>query len=106
MPTLSTHVLDTSTGTPASGVRVELRDARGLIVAEAATDEDGRIKDWDTALVPGTYTAVFHTAEYFRSQGQAGFYPKVSVEFSVTDDRHYHVPLLLSPYGYSTYRGS
>ena len=106
MLTLSTHILDTSTGTPASGVNVELRDAVGGLVAEAATDGDGRIKDWDAVLVPGTYTAVFHTAAYFHAHGQTGFYPKISVEFSVTDGRHYHVPLLLSPYGYSTYRGS
>lgn len=106
MPTLSTHILDTSTGAPASGVRVEVRDATGGLVASGETDGDGRIKDWEAVLRPGVYTAIFHTADYFQANGQTGFWPKVSVEFDVTDERHYHVPLLLSPYGYSTYRGS
>jgi 5-hydroxyisourate hydrolase len=106
MTTLSSHVLDTTTGAPARGLRVELRDASGTLVAEAATDEDGRIKNLGPELAPGDYTAIFHTAEYFQSQRHVGFYPKITVEFRVADDPHYHVPLLLAPYGYSTYRGS
>ena len=106
MATLSTHVLDTSTGEPASGLTVELNDGRGTLVSSATTDEDGRVKALGSDLAAGVYTAVFRTGDYFQSQGQVGFYPKVSVEFLVADDRHYHVPLLLSAYGYSTYRGS
>jgi 5-hydroxyisourate hydrolase len=78
-------------------------------VAEGQTDDDGRLNDLlppDT-LVDGRYRLSFATGEYFRSRSQPTFYPQVSVEFHVTQsDQHYHVPLLLSPYGYSTYRGS
>ncbi|ADG99490.1 hydroxyisourate hydrolase [Segniliparus rotundus DSM 44985] len=106
MTTLSSHVLDTATGAPARGLRVELLDARRVVLAQATTDDDGRVKGLGPELVPGDYTVVFHTSDYFQSQGQVGFYPKVTVEFHVAGDPHYHVPLLLSPYGYSTYRGS
>ena len=104
--TLSTHVLDTARGEPAAGVPVRL-ERDGATVAEAVTDADGRVRD----LVPGTgpiatgrYRLVFDTAAYL---GPGAFFPSVSVDFAVADaDRHYHVPLLLSPFGYSTYRGS
>jgi 5-hydroxyisourate hydrolase len=100
---LSTHVLDAARGRPARGVPVRLdrRDGDGWAhVADGRTDEDGRVRD----LPPpgeGTYRLVFDTA------GHSDFYPEVTVAFNVTDPgEHYHVPLLLSPYAYSTYRGS
>jgi 5-hydroxyisourate hydrolase len=96
---LSTHVLDTSVGRPASGVRVrlELHDAGWRTIADGHTNDDGRIAGWDTPE-PGVYRLVFEIA--------GEFYPEVTVAFRVSDDSHYHVPLLISPYGYSTYRGS
>ena len=95
---LSTHILDTSMGRPAPGIRVrlELHDDGWRTIAESHTDDDGR-SSWDTTE-PGVYRLVFEVA--------GEFYPEVTVAFRVTDDSHYHVPLLISPYGYSTYRGS
>ena len=96
---LSTHVLDTSKGRPASGIRVrlELHDDGWRTIADGHTDDDGRISGWDT-VASGVYRLVFEVG--------GEFYPEVTVTFRVTDDSHYHVPLLISPYGYSTYRGS
>lgn len=100
---LSTHVLDAARGRPAAGVpiRLERRDGGAWrLVAQARTDDDGRVRD----LPPpekGTYRLVFDTEDF------SDFYPEVAVAFTVTDPgEHYHVPLLLSPYAYSTYRGS
>ena len=111
MTTLSTHVLDAVSGLPASGVRVALdrRDADGWRpLGEAVTDDDGRVRDLAPGgLGTGVHRLVFATGAYFTATGQTGFYPEVSVVFEVTDPgRHYHVPLLLSPFAYSTYRGS
>jgi 5-hydroxyisourate hydrolase len=104
--TLSTHVLDTALGCPAKDVHVQLesRNQDGFApLAEGRTDEDGRIR-WPGELSPGTYRLVFDTAGY---QGRDAFFPEVAVIFQISGERaHYHVPLLLSPYGYSTYRGS
>jgi 5-hydroxyisourate hydrolase len=103
---LSTHVLDTALGTPASGVPVRLErahDAGWIEVCAGETDDDGRLRDWVPAdqWHAGTYRLVFDTA------ARSVFFPEVSVVFFVAEpDRHHHVPLLLSPYGYSTYRGS
>jgi hydroxyisourate hydrolase len=96
---LSTHVLDTSEGRPAPGVpvRLDVRDDGWRTIAQGHTDADGRVSGWDTRG-PGTYRLVFEVG--------GEFYPEVTVAFLVTDDSHYHVPLLISPYGYSTYRGS
>ncbi len=104
--TLSTHVLDATSGRPAAGVAVRLtRD--GEVLAEAVTDPDGRIRDAFPDLATGTFTLTFDTGGYFAATGQQGFYPEVAVTFAVTDPgQHLHVPLLLSPYAYSTYRGS
>ena len=103
MNSLSTHVLDATTGRPASGVPVRLERPDGSVVAEARTDADGRIPELATVLDAGEYRLVFHTGSYFRDT----FYPQVVVTFSVSGpEQHYHVPLLLSPYAYSTYRGS
>jgi 5-hydroxyisourate hydrolase len=109
--TLSTHVLDAVSGLPATGVRVALdrRDGAGWQpLGEAVTDDDGRVRDLaPDGLGAGVHRLVFATGEYFAATGQRGFYPEVAVVFEVTDPgRHYHVPLLLSPFAFSTYRGS
>ncbi|HLS41244.1 MAG TPA: hydroxyisourate hydrolase [Ornithinicoccus sp.] len=107
MSTLSTHVLDATRGIPAEGVTVVLHDGSGAALHEAVTDADGRVKDLAPGgLGPGTYRLTFRTGEYHARTGQDGFYPEVTVAFRVVEERHYHVPLLLSPYAYSTYRGS
>jgi 5-hydroxyisourate hydrolase len=111
MSTLSTHVLDAASGQPAVGVQVVLdrRDGGGWQqLGEAVTDDDGRARDLAPGgLGAGVHRLVFATGAYFAATGQTGFYPEVSVVFEVTDTgRHYHVPLLLSPFAYSTYRGS
>ena len=98
MATLSTHVLDTAAGRPAAGVPVTLLDAAGTTLAEGATDADGRVGSLGGELAPGTYRLRFAVA--------GPFYPEVVVAFTIATDEHHHVPLLLSPYGYSTYRGS
>jgi 5-hydroxyisourate hydrolase len=109
---ISTHVLDTARGRPAAGVAVTLsrRDAGGAwsVVGEAVSDGDGRVRHLTTGPVEaGVYRLEFATEAYFETNGTRGFYPEVSVIFSVTDsEAHHHVPLLLSPYGYSTYRGT
>ena len=107
------HVLDTSSGRPAAGVtvRLERRDAaqNWLAVGRADTNADGRILAFDPALelVPGEYRMSFDTASYLARQSQPIFYPRVEVTFQVASSaEHYHIPLLLSPFGYSTYRGS
>ncbi len=113
MSGLSTHVLDLATGTPATGVAISLarRTENGAwaTVAEGLTDGDGRIKELLTgeALTPGRYLMTFATGNYFRGRGEQSFHPEILVQFEVGDpSQHYHVPLLLSPFGYSTYRGS
>ncbi len=93
---LSTHVLDTAEGRPASGVRVELYQA-GEILARGETNDDGRIPELAAALDPGTYRIVFHPP--------SPFFRRVSLELELADG-HYHVPLLVSPYGCASYRGS
>lgn len=114
MSAITTHVLDTSLGRPAAGVPVTLkiRSASGTwkTLARARTDADGRVKGLLPAkkkLKKGVYRLTFETAAYHRSVGVRGFYPAVTVTFAVREPRqHHHVPLLLSPHGYSTYRGS
>jgi 5-hydroxyisourate hydrolase len=113
---LTTHVLDTASGRPAKGVRVELfhlAEERVLLV-DTITNEDGRcdapLLDLD-AFQTGGYELIFHAGGYFKAQGQAvpdpPFLDEVVIRFGIAEaDSHYHVPLLLSPYGYSTYRGS
>lgn len=103
---LSTHVLDSSRGEPAAGVPVRLEREDGSTVAEGVTDADGRLRDWVPAGLwrAGAYRLVFQTGKYL---GPGAFFPEVAVVFEVADpDRHYHVPLLLSPFGYTVYRGS
>jgi len=99
---ISTHVLDTAKGHPAAGVGITLEDERGVI-ARGVTDADGRLKLIDDPPAAGTYRITFDTSDYDPN----GFFPRVVIEFRVLGGaKHYHVPLLLSPFGYSTYRGS
>ena len=110
----STHVLDASLGCPASAVTLVLRVAGSSgwqVLAHGVTDADGRYRFSDRggtdALPAGIYRVEFDTGSYFSESGQVGFYPGVSVTFAITDPAaHHHVPLLLSPFAYSTYRGS
>lgn len=102
---ISTHVLDTSRGRPAAGVPVTLEREEGEwdIVCLGRTDDDGRLKLVTEAPQPGRYRLTFDTGAYFPD----GFFPTVAIEFTIGEGgQHYHVPLLLSPFGYSTYRGS
>ena len=110
MSTVTTHVLDTARGRPAAGVTVRLEQVAdgGSVLARAVTDDDGRVGSLGAdELAPGDYRLVFETGSYFAAQGEPTFYPRVAVEFSIADEAaHYHVPLLVSPYGVTTYRGS
>ncbi len=114
MSGITTHVLDTSRGQPAAGVYATLSvrgdDGRWTELAAAPTDANGRIGDLLPEQVKhaaGTYRLRFEVGEYFAEQEIEGFYPYVEIVFTVRDPgQHYHVPLLLSPFGYATYRGS
>lgn len=113
---LTTHVLDTARGCPASGIKIVLyrvKDTGAEKIAEAVTNEDGRT---DSPILPaeqfqtGTYQLIFHAGDYLRKEGQVSenilFLDEVPIRFGMDEAAHYHVPLLLSPFGYSTYRGS
>ncbi len=114
MSGITTHVLDTARGRPAAGVAIRLERLSGdgdpSPLGGGSTDDDGRLRTLLPAgapLDPGIYRLTFATAAYFRAQGVEAFYPRVVIDFEVRDGgQHYHVPLLLSPFGYSTYRGS
>jgi 5-hydroxyisourate hydrolase len=127
MSTVSTHILDTSLGRPASGVPVQLSRLTPPVptpsreaplpsadttadlsaVGSGTTDADGRITDFNSPpLEPGNYQLRFDVAAYAAATDQELFFPEVTVTFTITDERHYHVPLLLSPFAFSTYRGS
>jgi 5-hydroxyisourate hydrolase len=104
---LSAHVLNAVTGKPAIGVGVSLSDEDGEPLASATTDDDGRVRALAEELPIGIYRLRFDTRGYFATQDIHGFYPEVVIAFEITDpESHCHVPLLLSPYSYSTYRGS
>jgi 5-hydroxyisourate hydrolase len=105
MPHISTHVLDVAAGKPAAGIRVELRGYAKVTNANGRTDEPLIVRD---ALEPGAYEVVFHVGDYLRAAGHAiPFYESISIQFVICNgSRNYHVPLLLSPYSYSTYLGS
>ena len=106
MSVVTTHVLDSVTGLPARGVAVRL-DGRGVTPRRAPTTTAGCASSARRRLDRGTYRVVFATGDWFAAQGRETFYPEVVVTFTVDDpDGHLHVPLLLSPYAYSTYRGS
>ena len=114
MPHLTTHVLDTASGKPAAGVRVVLRRADApSVLAEATTNADGRLDKPlldGAAFKPGHYEIAFHVGDYFRGTGATladpAFFDVVPVRFTAASGRDYHLPLLISPFGYSTYRGS
>ena len=114
MSAITTHVLDTAKGRPAEGLTLTLErhDASGdwELLSRGVTDADGRVRDLlpdSRALDAGVYRLTFETAGYFRATGVQGFYPSVPVVFELrSPGEHYHVPLLLSPFGYTTYRGS
>lgn len=112
MSQITTHILDTTKGRPAAGVTIALHKQDGdgwPEIARGATNADGRIPDLlppATLLARGVYKLRFFTQEYFGRDEVAHFYPFVEICFTVADESHYHVPLLLNPFGYSTYRGS
>jgi 5-hydroxyisourate hydrolase len=108
---VTTHVLDSVSGRPATSVGVVLEHhvhGSWREIATARTDADGRVSALGPAAVPaGRYRITFDTGTYFAARGQATFYPHVTIVFELDDESaHYHVPLLLSPFAYSTYRGS
>lgn len=111
---ITTHVLDLTTGKPAAGVAVVLErkthSAGWQPLGESLTDADGRVRDLlppGEVVLPGHYRLTFETGAYFLLRSKETFYPNVVIAFSVKEiAEHYHVPLLLSPFGYSTYRGS
>ena len=121
MSTISTHVLDVSLGKPAAGVPVLIQrvrdpkgddshDLRDVTIGAGTTDADGRLRDFLTAgdlLTQGVYRLRFDVAEYFRITSRETFYPEIAVLFRVgAAEEHYHVPVLISPFGYTTYRGT
>lgn len=112
MSQLTTHILDTSQGKPAGGVLIVLYQQQHddwKEIVRGITNHDGRITDWlpkEEILPAGQYKLKFETGDYYKQHIITSFYPYVEVIFSITDASHYHVPLLLNPFGYSTYRGS
>jgi len=113
MTAITTHVLDTSRGRPAAGVPVTLEiEAPGgwKLLGRGITNADGRISDLipkEAMIEAAVYRLIFDTAKYFANNQLEGFYPQITIVFKIADPaQHYHVPLLLSPFGYSTYRGS
>lgn len=107
---LSTHVLDIATGQPAANVEITLYRCNGEArekLANARTNGEGRIASpFGGELAAGDYELVFHAGNYFSASGARSFYTTIPVRFTLSAEGHYHIPLLLSPYGYSTYRGS
>lgn len=110
---LSTHILDISTGLPAASVVVQLEKQNSSMlnwekIEEQTTDQQGRIANFlpSTTSTKGVYRLRFFTAPYFESRNTKSFYPFIEVVFQINDAQHYHVPITLSPFGYSTYRGS
>ena len=105
MSTVTTHVLDLSRGCPAAGLEVILCKGEQEI-GRSRTNTDGRITGWDAGIDAGAYRLRFETKAWFQIQSIDTFYPFVEIHFEVAPDKQYHIPLLLSPWGYSTYRGS
>ena len=106
---ISTHVLNLGTGRPAAGVTVVLYGPDGGVLSKATTNPDGRVGEWGTdfELVPGEYQLVFEVGDWFKARGEDSFYSRIPIAFRIErPDEHYHVPLLMNAFGYSTYRGS
>ncbi|ELW77891.1 MULTISPECIES: hydroxyisourate hydrolase [Acinetobacter] len=105
---ISSHILDTHLGKPAIDVVIKLFDAQEQLIAESKTNNDGRVADFNLSEIQtGQYHLVFYTADYFNRFDLDTFFPKVVIYFSINDiNQHYHIPLLISPFAYSTYRGS
>ena len=112
MSQITTHVLDISTGKPVKNINILLMHCVNDTwesITQGVTNSDGRITDLllpDKSLAPGIYKLIFKTGDYYAEKNIKTFYPVVEIQFSVSDNSHYHVPLLISPFGYSTYRGS
>lgn len=112
---LSSHILDISKGMPAVDVKISLQkqtqDTQWLMLAEKQTDENGRVSDFlpqteESVDNTGIYKLTFYVEPYFQSQQTEALYPFIEVVFEIKDDKHYHVPITLSAFGYSTYRGN
>lgn len=115
---ITTHILNTALGKPAASIAIQLfvlKDNEWSLLSSAVTNEDGRIDDWHETQwyqdktpeqLFATYKIVFSLEDYWEKQGIDGFYPSAEISFKVQDERHHHIPLLLTAYGYSTYRGS
>ncbi len=106
---LSTHVLELDSGQPAAGLQIALyRGDEAMPLSRAITNDDGRVSEWPAidALDCGRYLLEFAAADWYQGRGHSSFYPRVRVEFLADEARHYHVPLLMNRFGYSTYRGS
>lgn len=113
MTQITSHILDTSLGNPAADVQITLMRKQAddwVELGSAATNQDGRVSDFlghDDVLAAGIYKLTFNLSDYYAALGTESFYPYAEVVFQIAGDgQHYHVPLLLNPYGYSTYRGS
>ncbi len=112
MSQLTAHILDTTKGKPAQGVRISLHqqhEEEWKEIGLGTSNNDGRVMDLlkkDAFLALGIYKIRFETGEYFDKQGIQSFYPVVEIIFNISSPEHYHIPLLISPHGYSTYRGS
>ncbi len=109
---LTTHALDTSIGIPAKHMLITLKGLRNnqwKPISVGITNSDGRVSDVLPAgrlLIPGIYAMTFNTGRYYKNNNQKGFYPEATIQFEVSDSNHYHIPLLINPFGYSTYKGS
>ena len=112
MSQVTTHVLDTSAGKPGNDINVSLMSKinnEWQTIAQGVTNADGRVSDLLSSgktLSPGDYKIQFQTGAYYARKNMKTFYPAVEITFTISDDSHYHVPILISPFGYSTYRGS
>lgn len=108
MSFVTAHVLDSVTGRPATDMQIRLTGPAGTLLGQARTNDDGRVPELGPqTLESGDYRITFGTGEYFASREQATFYPSVTIDFTVdSGQEHYHVPLLLSPFAFCTYRGS
>lgn len=113
MSQITTHILDTSKGKPAQGIQIileqQVSENSWKEISRGNTNDDGRLPGLvaeNTFLDFGIYRLVFDTETYYKNTQVEGLYPSVSIAFKVTENKHYHIPLLLNPFGYSTYRGS